>query len=144
MKRAKKALKNTLYRAAAFSLALFLLCGMFPAVSFSAQAAWTDPYLQKLTDWDVMRGDVDGNLDPNRSITRAEFITMINRAFGYSGSVTHPFTDVSTADWYSEDIGIAYNVGYFQGTSEKTAAPNEPLTREQAVVLLARDRKSVV
>ncbi len=139
MKRAKKTMKNTLYRAAAFSLALFLLCGMFPAVSFSAQAAWTDPYLQKLTDWDVMRGDVDGNLDPNRSITRAEFITMINRAFGYSGSVTHPFTDVSTADWYSEDIGIAYNVGYFQGTSEKTAAPNEPLTREQAVVLLARN-----
>lgn len=139
MKNSKKLLKNTLHRAVAFSLALFLLCGMLPAVSPSAQAAWTDPYLQKLTDWNVMRGDVDGNLDPNRSITRAEFITMINRAFGYSGPVTHPFTDVSTADWYSEDIGIAYNVGYFQGTSEKTAAPNDSLTREQAVVLLARN-----
>ena len=129
-----------LRRGLAGILSLALILGLMPGAVFTADAAsWADPYVNTLVDWGVMRGDVGGNMAPNRSITRAEFVTMMNRAYGYSKMGGHPFADVSTRDWYYEDIDIAYNIGYFQGTAPTLASPNAPLTREQAAVLLSRN-----
>lgn len=86
-----------------------------------------------------MRGDSSGNLHEDRSITRAEFVTLVNRAFGYTEeSPSNPFTDVNPNDWFAEDISIAYQAGYFNGTSANTASPYSLVTREQAAVLLGR------
>lgn len=129
-----------LRRALAGILTLALMLGLLPASVFTAHAAsWADSYVQTLVDWGVMRGDIGGNMAPDRSITRAEFVTMMNRAYGYKKLGGHPFTDVRVRDWYNEDIDIAYNIGYFKGTSDTTASPNDSLTREQAAVLLARN-----
>ena len=115
-----------LRRALAGILTLALMLGLLPASAFTAHAAsWADPYVQTLVDWGVMRGDIGGNMAPDRSITRAEFVTMMNRAYGYTKLGGHPFTDVRVRDWYSEDIDIAYNIGYFKGTSDTTASPND-------------------
>lgn len=132
--------RRTMQRVASALLTLVLLFGMVPASMFEAKSAsWMDEYLQKVVDWGVMRGDVHGNLNEEGMITRAEFVTMINRAFGYSAPTVHPFEDVKLSDWYNNDIGIAYNMGYFKGTGETTASPNTYLTREQAVVLIGRN-----
>ena len=127
-------------RVASAVLALVLLLGMSPAAIPKVQAAsWMEPYLDKVVEWGVMRGDVSGNLNEDGMITRAEFVAMVNRAFGYTGSTAHPFEDVKISDWFNNDIGIAYNVGYFKGTGETTASPTSYLTREQAVVLIGRN-----
>ena len=123
-------------------LGLVLLLGLIPASVLPAQAAsqsWAMPYMEQLVDWGVMRGDVGGNLAPERNITRAEFVTLINRAYGYTRMAGTPFTDVRSSDWYAQDIDIAYNMGYFKGTSPTTASPLSPVTREQAAVLLTRN-----
>lgn len=142
------------HRIAAGLLSLSLLCGTLPAdaaaetvaaaagtvaAAAAVETSWAQEYLDTLVDWDVMRGDVDGSLYPDRSITRAEFVAMVNRAYGYHDPTLTPFTDVDLASWYYDDIGIGYNVGYFTGTSSVTASPDESLTREQAVLLLARN-----
>ncbi len=132
--------RDLLRRGLAGILTLALLLGLLPAAAAPAHAAsWADPYIQTLVDWGVMRGDVNGNMAPGRNITRAEFVTLINRAYGYTKLGGHPFTDVSSRDWYNEDIDIAYNIGYFKGTGPTTASPNSALTREQAAVLLSRN-----
>ena len=131
--------RNLLRRTLASLLCLALFLGLLPASVGTAQAHWADSYVRTLVDWGVMRGDVGGNMAPERNITRAEFVTMMNRAYGYTTMAGHPFTDVRNRDWYAEDIDIAYNIGYFKGTSPTTASPNDPLTREQAAVLLARN-----
>ena len=123
-------------------LCLALLLGLMPASVTTAQAAsqsWAMPYMEQLVEWGVMRGDVGGNLAPERNITRAEFVTLVNRAYGYTRMAGTPFTDVRSSDWYAQDIDIAYNMGYFKGTSATTASPLDPLTREQAAVLLTRN-----
>ncbi len=125
-------------------LCLALLLGLLPAAAMPAQAAasrqsWAMPYMEQLVDWGVMRGDVGGNLAPERNITRAEFVTLVNRAYGYTRTGGTPFTDVRSGDWYAQDIDIAYNMGYFKGTSPTTASPLAPVTREQAAVLLTRN-----
>ena len=132
--------RNLLRRGLAGVLTLALLLSLLPSTLVTARAAsWADPYVETLVEWGVMRGDVGGNMAPDRSITRAEFVTMMNRAYGYTKLGSMPFTDVRVRDWYYEDINIGYNIGYFQGTSPTTAEPNSSLTREQAAVLLARN-----
>lgn len=145
-------------KAAAGALSLALLLGVIPGAELSAWAAgasveggstqeaaqpqaesWAQEYLDKLVSWGVMRGDIEGNLHPELDISRAEFVTMVNRAYGYDEVGVNPFEDVDYRSWYADDISIAYNVGYFTGTSPTTAVPEGELTREQATLLLGRN-----
>ena len=116
-----------------------MLLGLMPVFTPTAQAAESNYYLDQLVSWDIMRGDQFGNLEPERSITRAEFVTMLNRTFGYTKTGAQPFRDVNVRDWYYDDISAAYTAGYFQGTSKSTASPNSTLTREEAATMLCRN-----
>ena len=121
-------------------LCLALALGLLPAAGLvqTAEAAhWADPYAEQLVEWGVMSAASDLRLDAQA--TRAEFVAMCNRAFGYTRLGSMPFTDVPASKWYAQDINIAYNAGYFEGYSNAKAAPEAPLTREQAAVLLARN-----
>ena len=122
-------------------LCLVMALSLLPGLAVPASAAsWMEPYLEKLVSWGVMRGDSSGNLHPDRTLTRAEFVVLVNRAFGYDDvSATVPFRDVKAADWYYDDINIGYTTGYFNGTSKNTASPKSSVTREQAAVLLGRN-----
>lgn len=127
-------------RIAGLLLAVSMVFGLTGAMIPEIQAAsWMDYYLEKVVDWGVMRGDINGNLEPDRPITRAEFVCMVNRAYGYEEVLPTPFTDIAPEDWFYEDICIAYNAGYFAGDSETTASPNGLLTREQAAVLICNN-----
>ena len=129
-------------RICALVLCTAILIGIMPQVSFNkAEAANTTQTeaLNKLVEWGIMRGDQAGNLSPERAITRAEFVTMLNRTFGYTKTASEPFKDVASSNWFYDDIRIAYNAGYFAGTSKNTASPNSNLTREAAVVMLCRN-----
>ena len=87
--------RRTIQRVASALLTLVLLFEMIPVSLMEAQSAsWVDEYVEKVVDWGVMRGDVQGNLNTSGMVTRAEFVTMINRAFGYQADVSHPFEDV--------------------------------------------------
>ncbi|MBD5134281.1 MAG: S-layer homology domain-containing protein [Clostridiales bacterium] len=134
----KTTTRNWLRRGLAGILSLALILALLPGAILPAQAAhWAMPYAEKLMEWGVMRGD-NGNLALDRAITRAEFVAMMNRAYGYKRLGEMPFPDVSTRDWYYDDINIAYNMGYFKGASGY-ALPRANLTREQAAVLLTRN-----
>ena len=120
-----------------------------PAVSYgdtyraNTERHWAESYLNNLVKQDVMRGDDEGNLKPDNYITRAEFVTMMNRAFKYvqKGQVKMPFNDVDEEAWYYDEIAIAKSQGYFNGIYSDTAGPNTNLKREEAVTLLCRALK---
>lgn len=134
----KSIIRNWLRRGLSGILSLALILALLPGAVLPGQAAhWAMPYAQKLVEWGVMRGD-NGNLALDRPITRAEFVTMMNRAYGYKRLGAMPFPDVNIRDWYYEDINIAYNMGYFKGASGY-ALPRANLTREQAAVMLTRN-----
>ena len=130
--------KQRLHRLLSLLLAVVMVVGMFPAVVPSSRAdSWATPYLDKMVGWGFMRADQAA--DHNRAMTRAEFMAVINRAYGYDQVGEIPFTDVRPSDWFYEDVCIAYNARYMAGTSETTASPNSTLTREQAVVILGHN-----
>ncbi len=124
-------------RLAALVLAALALCA-FLTVRPARAADWMTPYLEKVQEWGVIRADSSGSLHEDQNLTRAEFVTMMNRAFGYVETGPIPFADVPPNAWYAEDIAIAYHAGYFGGTSATTASPMNLVTREQAAVFLGR------
>ena len=46
---------------------------------------WASDYIAALTMHGIVIGDEHGNINPDRNITRAEFVTVINRAAGLDG-----------------------------------------------------------
>lgn len=124
-----------------------LLCGVFVCVGAyvttgdSYAEHWADQYLNNLVSQQIMRGDDEGELNPDNSITRAEFVAMMNRAFGYSQKGTMAFNDVPEEEWYYDDISIAKKQGYFNGIYPDTAGPDKALKREEAVTMLCRALK---
>ena len=103
----------------------------------TARAHWADDYLSQLVEWGVIRSDQTGN--PDQALTRADFMAITNRAYGYHEPGPTPFTDVEEDDWFYDDVGIAYNAKYILGTSPTTASPNDTLTRETAATVLGRN-----
>lgn len=124
----------------AMALALCLSLSLCPMLVGTAHAA-AQSAMDKLVNWGVVHGYPDGSLRPERTLTRAEFVAMVNRAYGYNDAGEMPFTDVPGTAWYHDDIATAYNAKYFSGVSPRRAGPDLALTREQAMVLLARNMR---
>ena len=109
-------------RALSLLLTAALVTGLAPGMTLTASAEhWADPYLDTLVDWGAMRADQTAN--PDAPLTRADFMAIVNRAYGYTETGEIPFTDVATTDWFYDDVRIAYTAGYMAGTSETTASP---------------------
>ena len=134
-------MKATSRRIPAALAILALLCILaFGLAARPAQAAsYLDPYLERMVSLGLMQGDTSGDLRPNDSITRAEFVTIVNRAFGYKDMAGDPFVDVLDSDWYAEDVDISYTEGYITGTSPTTFSPGLSITREEAAFILAKN-----
>lgn len=81
-----------------------------------------------------------GKFDPDGTMTRAMFVTVLSRMEGidgaqYSGS---SFTDVEAGQWYSAAIEWASRNGIVLGAGDGRFAPDSRVTREQMAVIMYR------
>lgn len=139
MKRWKEFRFEYLRTAAVFLLLCAMACTLIWALPAQVHADYTEPYMKRMEELGLLQGDADGDLRPGDPITRAEFITIINRAFGYRSAGGHPFRDVPGTAWYAEDVDIGYTEGYITGTSPTAFSPNLSITREEAAFILAKN-----
>ncbi|MDD3878480.1 MAG: S-layer homology domain-containing protein, partial [Syntrophomonas sp.] len=86
----------------------------------------------------LISGVSPGMFEPDRSITRAEFTSILLRTLGIKpvSQVTGRFTDVFADQWYFDPINTAANLGLINGYSDSLFAPQEPVTREQMAVMI--------
>jgi hypothetical protein len=102
---------------------------------------WAEFYISKVYDENIIKGYPNGYFQPDQSVTRAEFAAMINKTFdldklGGDDSIT--YNDVPASAWYYNDVERAVIAGYAGGYSDNTFRPNNPITREEAAVMLDR------
>ena len=83
-----------------------------------------------------INGFPDGTVRPNNPITRAEFYTLVNRAFGFMQLAPIGFSDVRPDAWYFQEISRAQAAGYILAGTQ--ALPNQQITREEAAVVIHR------
>lgn len=117
--------------------------GRTTALAASDAPAWASNAMDKMSELGVIRGDADGQMHANRAVTRAEFISMLNRAFNYTNHSGGdlPFEDMTGEEWYADNIRVAYEQGYFSGISETSAGATKAINREEATSLLCRNLK---
>ncbi|MDD3654558.1 MAG: S-layer homology domain-containing protein [Desulfotomaculaceae bacterium] len=95
----------------------------------------------EISDW-VNRGFVigypDGKFRPDKNITRAEFITLVNKAFGFYDKAKVNFKDVSSANWFYNEVAAAVAAGYIRGYVDNTIRPDQPITRQEVAAIAYR------
>ncbi|MBC9785379.1 S-layer homology domain-containing protein [Heliobacterium chlorum] len=90
----------------------------------------------------VISGVGNGNFEPERNITRAEFATIIVRALGLKpGTGKNNFTDVNPSDWYCQYVETAFDRGIINGYGDNKFGPTDMITREQAMTMIAKAMK---
>ena len=104
-----------------------------------AYGHWAYEALTWAVDNGVLVGTSEDKLNPDGYLTRAQMAAMIDRLFGtYKSADISRYTDVSRGSWYYDYIAQAVHMGTFAGYSNSRMGPNDNITREQAIVVLAR------
>jgi len=90
----------------------------------------------------VIEGTGNGQFTPDQAITRAEFAAIVVRGLGLGLSqAATPFSDVKTTDWYNSAINTAYAYQLINGFEDGMFRPDDQITREQAMLIIAKAMK---
>jgi hypothetical protein len=115
-------------------------------IDFNDTAAhWAREYIGRLAARGVVNGMGDNYYQPDATLTRAQFLTMLSKTiYGLDPSQTAPagFTDVPEIEWYYNYVNWGYANSIVSGTSETTFAPNDSITREQMAIMLTNFARS--
>jgi uncharacterized protein YjdB len=98
---------------------------------------WAEYNIKKLVALGAVSGYPDGTFKPDNNITRSEFVTILVKAFNRElESGGKVFAD-TVGHWAAESIAIAASHGIVKGYDENTFGPDDTITREQMVVMIA-------
>ena len=101
--------------------------------------SWYAEAVSAAVDNGLLYGKSDTTLDPNGDMTRAEMAAIINRSFGcYVKADISKYTDVAKSKWYYDDVAMAVQMGTYNGRSNSTMAPDAPISRQEAMTVVAR------
>ncbi|MFD2379534.1 S-layer homology domain-containing protein [Paenibacillus xanthanilyticus] len=100
---------------------------------------WAKSVVNDMGSRFIINGTQPGIFSPGQDITRAEFSAILVRALGLK---LEPgpgvFSDVFESDWYSSAVNTAYAYKLISGFEDRTFRPTDKVTREQAMVMIAR------
>ncbi|MDY3617862.1 S-layer homology domain-containing protein [Agathobaculum sp.] len=122
-------------------LSATLLAGLVPG-AFAASdidGHWANKFISYLNDEGIYKASATtGKYEPDREMTRAEFMRYVNRAFHFTQTAPISYTDVKTNAWYYETVQIAEKYGYINGVGNNKMDPDGKVTREQAATIIGR------
>ncbi|GKU76501.1 S-layer homology domain-containing protein [Paenibacillus sp. L3-i20] len=99
---------------------------------------WAEKTVAAAKKNETINGYEDGSFKPDQDVSRAEFVTFVNKGLGLNPRVYDAeFRDVSSTAWYAKDIAIGQKSGYIQGYN-RIFRPDVSITREEAAVILHR------
>jgi len=108
----------------------------FPDVPDDAAYAEAVEYL---SDIGVMRGNAQGNFNPDGYVTRAQMAAIICRMLECTENLTtdgNRFTDVPTSHWANTYIVEAEELGIISGYQDGSFKPENTITYEQAIKMI--------
>lgn len=107
--------------------------------------SWYAPYVRYLSTYGVVYGCGNSTFDPDRVISRAEFVTMAVRFFNvYDGGNAAiqdqyaSFDDVTEGSWAAEYIRDAAAYGWVNGYGDGLFHGSDAITRAEAVTVINR------
>lgn len=108
------------------------------AASYSdTQGHWAESYINIWSDKGVIQGD-GGYFRPDDAITRAEVAQVTQNVIGYVDLTDNSFSDVPAGVWYEDAVLKLVAAGTLTGNGDGTMRPENYMTREEAMTMLAR------
>ncbi|MFR1190287.1 MAG: S-layer homology domain-containing protein [Oscillospiraceae bacterium] len=99
---------------------------------------WAYEAITMMTKASILVGTGDGKFDPDATMTREQFATMIAQLFKIE--VNQPITGYIFKDlnggFADKYISLLYAMGILEGKGDNTFGPKESLTRAQAIVIV--------
>ena len=134
---------RTFKRSLALVLAIAMVLTTFGMTVVSAaqyndtEGHWAESYINTWSGYGVIQGD-GGYFRPDDAITRAEVAQVTDNVISYEKIADNMFTDVSTTDWFADAVLKLVAAGTLTGNGDGTMTPNNYMTREEAMTMLAR------
>ncbi|MEN6326387.1 MAG: S-layer homology domain-containing protein, partial [Syntrophomonas sp.] len=103
---------------------------------------WAKEAINDMGSRMIVSGVDQENYAPDQDITRAEFAAIMVKSLGLApGTGETRFSDVENSKWYCEYIKTASSYDIIYGYGDKTFGPNDTITREQVMTIIARVMK---
>ena len=124
---------------------LILVLSVLPGTSIAAgfidtRGHWAENAVSRWSSYAVINGYPDGLFYPDRPMTRAEFASIIANLLGLTNESENVYSDVNNSDWFAKAILLCTYEGILRGDGAN-AFPDDEITREQAMLMLARAMK---
>ncbi len=127
-------------------LALVLACVMVFGTVAMAGSVYPDvaddaiyaESVKALSALGIIKGDENGNFNPDATITRAEMAKILCTMLG-TGDIAPAntiFSDVPSSHWASGYVNYAQQYGCIAGYGDGTFGPEDPVTYEQVIKLI--------
>lgn len=101
---------------------------------------WGELCILQLTQQQIIEGYTDRTFRPNLPITRAEFASVISKAF-VDRPLTFPnqdFPDISETYWAIVPIQKAVQMGFMEGYPSGIFRPSANITRTEAIISITK------
>ena len=98
---------------------------------------WAESNIRSMVARGAVTGYPDNTFRPNNTITRAEFIAIVIKAFNIQEPGEKVFGDTDS-HWAKSAISTAVASGIASGYNEQTFGPNDPVTREQMAAMIVK------
>ena len=131
------------HKLTAVLLALVLALSLLSATALAAESDyrdtdghWAEEAIDRWSDYGIIQGS-DGLFNPDGALTRAHMAAILTRLLGLPAAKSAGFADVQEGDWFADPINRCAAAGIMLGADGR-ANPNARITRQQAMVMLAR------
>ncbi|MEI7028146.1 S-layer homology domain-containing protein [Paenibacillus sp. y28] len=99
---------------------------------------WAEKAIEIMASKGIISGTSETTFTPDAQITRADFMMLLTKTFGFQAQVSSNFADVQASDYYYDAVGIAKELGLAQGQGDNTFNPQAQISRQDMMVLLSR------
>lgn len=130
----KKALSIVI--AMAMMLSLLTLGAAAKGTYSDTQGTWAEAAIERWSGYGMIQGN-NGKFDPNGDLTRGQMATMLTRLLKLAAAESAGFSDITDETWCADAVNRCAAAGIMLGNNGK-AMPNAPITRQEAMVMLAR------
>lgn len=98
---------------------------------------WAESSIERWSAYGIIQGS-NGQFDPNGQLTCAQLATILAKLLKLPAAKDAGFTDNTADAWYYDAINRCAAAGILNGNGDGTVTPEAPISRERAMVMLAR------
>ncbi len=126
----------------ALLMVFVMVIAMMPITGFAQSndlaGHWSADVVNEWMTKGLVSGYPDGSFKPNGPMTRAEFMSIVNKVYNFTEEKDISYKDVKLNDWYFGIAKKAAAAGYISGYPDMTLKPNKPITRQEVATIFCK------